>query len=224
MCGLYMTKIKICGLKTLEDALYAHRCGADALGFVIETPGNSPRNITKQDTKKIIEKLPPFAITVGVTMPENLTTAISIVETTGIDILQIHGDFKSQDLRRLKEKKRIRIIRSYSIDTAIRIESIIATIEEFIQNNVDAVLLDSKGEKGSGGTGHVHDWNISAEIRNSFDIPFLLAGGITVDNIEKAIDIVNPYAIDIASGVESAPGVKDKAKILEIIQKVRAIS
>ena len=219
-----MTKIKICGLKNVDDALYVHNCGADALGFVIETPVNSPRNITKQDAKRIITKLPPFATSVGVTIPENLKTALSVINETGINAIQIHGDFESHNLVKLKEEKNIQLIRCYSVDGSTQSDIAISTIEDYLNNNVDAILLDTKGEKGSGGTGQVHNWNISSDIRHSFDIPFILAGGITIENVENAIDVVNPYAVDVASGVEVEPGLKDRGKILEIIQKVRAIS
>ena len=98
------------------------------------------------------------------------------------------------------------------------------TIEGFIQDGADAILLDTKGEKGTGGTGQPHNWALSADIRSSFSIPFILAGGMTAENVEQAIDQVDPYAVDVSSGVECAPGKKDPQKVLDFIQRVRGIS
>ena len=216
-----MTKIKICGITNQEDALFAAQKGADALGFVIETPTNSPRNISREKAKEIIGSLPPLVLSVGVVIPQDIHTALSIVDISGTQLIQIHGTFAAKEIGLLKAKRNVRVVRCVGIGKDAQLRATIAQVELLLESGVDGILLDTKGEKGTGGTGKTHDWALSAELRHSFSVPFILAGGITPENVEKAIDLVDPYAVDVSSGVESEPGKKDPEKISAIIQKVR---
>jgi len=216
-----MTKIKICGLRTLEDAIFAHHAGADALGFVIDVPVKSPRKISSQTAKLIISKLPPYAITVGVIMPSDIQSVLRIIEKTELDAIQIHGNSSVIMIRELKGKCHIKIISSVPIAENTNVTTAINEIEKYIESGIGAVLLDTKGEENAGGTGQRHDWNKSREIKDSVNCPIILAGGLTPENVGDAIRFVEPYAVDVASGVESSPGRKDYQKIKDFIQNVR---
>ncbi|MFX1294635.1 MAG: phosphoribosylanthranilate isomerase [Promethearchaeota archaeon] len=216
-----MTKIKICGLTTFKDAMFAHDEGADALGFVIDVPVNTPRKISSRNAYAIIKRLPPYAVTVGVTIPSDVNEVLRIIKETRIDAIQIHGNSTSLMIQEVKRKKNVKIIRCYSIDANTDINAAIETIGNYIENGADGILLDTKGEKNAGGTGRKHDWGKSKEIKDSFICPFILAGGLNPDNVLDAIRMVEPYAVDVASGVESTPGIKDRNKIKKFIQNVR---
>jgi len=216
-----MTKIKICGLRTLEDALFAHHAGADALGFVIDVPVKTPRKITSQAAQLIISKLPPYALTVGVIMPKDIQSVLQIIEKTQIDTIQIHGNSSVALIHELKEKIQIKLIRSFSIASDTNVTATINAIEDYIEHGIGAILLDTQGAENAGGTGQKHDWNKSREIKESIDCPIILAGGLTPENVVDAIRVVEPYAVDVASGVESSPGVKDYQKMTDFIQNVR---
>jgi phosphoribosylanthranilate isomerase len=216
-----MTKIKICGLKTLQDALFAHHAGADALGFVIDVPVNTPRKISSQEAQSIISKLPPYALTVGVVMPSDIQSSLRIIKKTEVDALQIHGNSPATMIRELKEKTRIKIIRSVPIAIDTDVTASINEIEKYIESGIGAILLDTKGEENAGGTGQKHDWSKSREIKESINCPIILAGGLTPENVADAIRVVEPYAVDVASGVESSPGIKNHQKIMDFIQNVR---
>lgn len=216
-----MTKIKICGLRTLQDALFAHHAGADALGFVIDVPVNTPRKISGQEAQAIISKLPPYALTVGVVMPSDFQSSLRIIKKTAVDALQIHGNSPATLIRELKEKTGIKIIRAIPIAMDTDVTVTINEIEKYIESGIGAILLDTKGEENAGGTGQKHDWNKSREIKESIDCPIILAGGLTPENVADAIRVVEPYAVDVASGVESSPGVKDHQKIMDFIKNVR---
>ncbi|MHA1649467.1 MAG: phosphoribosylanthranilate isomerase [Candidatus Helarchaeota archaeon] len=216
-----MTKIKICGLKTYEDALYVHHIGADALGFIIDVPVDTPRKISSQVARDIITQLPLDTVTVGVILPSQIKEILHIIEETNVDAIQIHGTVNPKVINEIKAEEDISIIISYLIDKKTNITEAIEAIEEYIANGSDAILLDTKSKKYIGGTGKIHDWKKSKEIKDSFNCPFILAGGLNPENVLDAIREVEPYAIDVSSGVESAPGVKDRRKIKELIQKVR---
>ena len=124
-------------------------------------------------------------------------------------------------IRKLKEKCHIKIIRSVPIAENTNVTTAINEIEKYIESGIGAVLLDTKGEENAGGTGQRHDWNKSREIKDSVNCPIILAGGLTPENVGDAIRFVEPYAVDVASGVESSPGIKDYQKITDFIQNVR---
>ena len=216
-----MTKIKVCGLKTTQDALFAHQAGADALGFIIDVPVVTPRKVTSQKVADIITQLPPYALTVGVVMPASPTELLTLIEKSGVNTIQIHGNNSSLEIPEIKKKKHTRFVRSYPIAVNTEVNAAIKAIGEYIDRGADAILLDTKGKKDAGGTGEIHDWRKSKEIKNSLSCPVILAGGLNPHNVSDAIRLVEPYAVDVASGVESSPGVKDHQKIKAFIRNVR---
>jgi len=212
---LSKVKVKICGITRNEDLVMATEAGADAVGVVIDVP-SSPRNLTIEKAKKIIENAPIFVKTVAVTVPKNLDHLTKIYEKLKPDILQIHGNNLPKDA--IREK----------LPDASLIRAIQATSNEVIEdavevaNTFDAVLLDSFVSGKYGGTGKAHDWGLSKQVREAiYPRPLILAGGLKPENVKDAVRMVQPYAVDVSSGVESQPGIKDYRRILEFIKNAK---
>lgn len=201
-----MTKVKICGIKTLSDAKFAVDYGADAIGFVF---AESIRKVSKEKARTIVRKLPPFITTVGLFVNDTAENIKAICRFCGLDAIQLHGNERPGLLNKLKDFKTIKAFR-------IRNEKDIIPIRKY---KPDAILLDGYSEKIMGGTGTSFDWKIVKKVRTS--IPIIVAGGLTHSNVSQAIRIVNPYAVDVSSGVESSPGKKDKKLIKKFIDAVK---
>jgi len=201
-----MTKVKICGIKTLSDAKFAVDYGADAIGFVF---AESIRNVSKEKARAIVQKLPPFVTTVGLFVNDTAENIEAICRFCGLDAIQLHGNERPGLLNKLKGFKTIKAFR-------IRNEKDISPIQKY---KPDAILLDGYSEKNMGGTGTSFDWKIVKNIRTS--IPIIVAGGLTPLNVSRAIKIVKPYAVDVSSGVESSPGKKDRKLIKKFIDAVK---
>jgi phosphoribosylanthranilate isomerase len=201
-----MTKVKICGIKTLSDAKFAVDYGADAIGFVF---AESIRNVGGEKARAIIQKLPPFVTTVGLFVNDTAENIEAICRFCGLDAIQLHGNERPALLNKLKVFKTIKAFR-------IRNEKDILPIKKY---KPDAILLDGYSENKMGGTGTSFDWKIVKRLRTS--IPIIVAGGLTHLNVSQAIRIVNPYAVDVSSGVESSPGKKDRKLIKKFIDAVK---
>jgi phosphoribosylanthranilate isomerase len=202
-----MLKVKICGITNREDALWAVECGADALGFIFYK--KSPRYINPEHAKEIISILPPFISTVGVFVNEDYNDVRDVKLLTGLNAVQLHGD-ESPSYCNLIEGKLIKAIR-------IKNEK---SIERLKKYTVDAFLLDSFDTSSFGGSGLTFDWRLAEKAKQHGRI--ILAGGLTPDNVEEAINKVAPFGVDVSSGVESKPGIKNKKKVKDFILKVKA--
>ncbi|MBU36081.1 MAG: phosphoribosylanthranilate isomerase [Candidatus Marinimicrobia bacterium] len=201
-----MTKVKICGIKTLSDAKFAVDYGVDAIGFVF---AKSIRNISKEKARAIVQKLPPFVTTVGLFVNDTAENIEAICRFCGLDAIQLHGNERPSLLNKLKVFKTIKAFR-------IQNEKDIIPIRKY---KPDAILLDGYSENKMGGTGTSFDWKIVKGLRTS--IPVIVAGGLTHLNVSQAIRIVNPYAVDVSSGVESSPGKKDRKLIKKFIDAAK---
>ena len=201
-----MTKVKICGIKTLSDAKFAVDYGADAIGFVF---AESIRNVSKEKARAIVQKLPPFVTTVGLFVNDTAENIEAICRFCGLDTIQLHGNERPSLLNKLKAFKTIKAFR-------IQNEKDIIPIRKY---KPDAILLDGYSVNKMGGTGTSFDWKIVKKLRTS--IPVIVAGGLTHLNVSQAIRIVNPYAVDVSSGVESGPGKKDRKLIKKFIDAVK---
>lgn len=202
-----MVKIKICGITNYEDAAMAVDLGADALGFIF---ASSPRKIDTDKAMEIIKKLPPFVKSVGVFVNENIKKVIDIAEYCGLDIIQLHGDESPEICRRLMPRA-IKALR-------IKNESVTEDYSEY-RRNIKAFLLDTYSEKLAGGTGKTFNWDIAVKMK-TLGVPIILAGGLNPSNIEDAIQKVNPYGIDVGSGVEEKPGKKDQSLMKELFERL----
>ncbi len=202
-------RIKICGITRLEDAQKAVELGIDALGFNFY-PG-SPRYISPKKAKEISLKLPPFVYLVGVFVNENLEVIQEIAKFSFLDAVQLHGEETPEFVEALD----LPVIKAFRIKDR---ESI-TQVKGFI-GKVKAFLLDAymKGKKG--GTGKIFNWEIARKIKD-LNVPLILAGGINPGNVSEAIKIVEPYAVDVASGVERKPGIKDFSLMKELVDRVK---
>ncbi|MFH1073490.1 MAG: phosphoribosylanthranilate isomerase [Candidatus Firestonebacteria bacterium] len=203
-----MTKIKICGITNLEDALFAAEYGANALGFVF---AKSPRQIKPDQVRKIIEKLPPFIDKVGVFVNEAPSLVLKIARDSGLTSVQLHGEEIPEFCALLSPLAVIKGVR-------VRNDSDIKMLSAY--GLVSAYILDSFVKEKKGGTGKVFDWEL-ALLAKKHGKPVILSGGLTPLNILEALKKVKPYGVDVSSGVESKPGKKDKKKIKDFIKKVK---
>ena len=200
------TRVKICGITRLEDALAAIDAGADALGFVFYPP--SPRSVESTVAEAIIKHLPPFVSTVALFVNESPEQVRAVLEQTGIDLLQFHGD-ESPEYCNQFERPYFKALRmSPDID-------VVAETKRFA--SARAVLLDAYRAGVPGGTGEAFDWDrIPADLSK----PLILAGGLDQHNVKQAINQVKPYAVDVSGGVEAAKGLKDSSKIISFMNEV----
>ena len=211
------TRVKICGITNEKDLKTAIDAGADAVGFIIEVP-SSPRNLTIDKAKELVKKVPVFVEAVAVTVPDNLNTVLKIDREISPDIIQVHGE--KLDLKTVRKSlSRPKLIKTANMKRG-KMNFDLKNIKFF-----DAVLLDSTAEGKLGGTGIIHNWKTSYQFKKKiYPKPLILAGGLTPENIGEAISVVRPYAVDVSTGVEQRPGVKDANKIYQFIRKVRDVS
>lgn len=201
-----MIKVKICGITTLEDALVAAEAGADALGFVFYN--GSSRCIRPEQAAAIIRQIPPFVQAVGLFVNEELETINAVTNCCSLDIIQLHGDEPPSFCAAIPRR----------VLKAIRVRDA-ASLEQLRDYRTQAFLLDAWSPTAYGGTGSVFNWDIAASAAKNCRI--VLAGGLTPGNVAEAIRTVRPYAVDVSSGVESAPGKKDAALVREFIRNAK---
>ncbi len=188
-------KVKICGITNLKDALAAVQYGANALGFIFYK--KSPRYISPVKAKNIIKQLPPFVSTIGVFVNSSKKEIEIICRTAGISVIQLHGDEPVSFGKHFNEYK---VIRAFRVKDDFNLKS----VSSFV---CDAYLFDAYQATSYGGSGKTFSWEI---IKNKkFSKSVVLSGGLTPYNVVKAIQTVKPYAVDVSSGVEQSPGVKD---------------
>ena len=206
--GPVRTRIKICGVRDAETALIAAECGADSIGLVFVS--SSPRCVTVDEAWEIQGVLPAFITSVGLFMNPKPDHYLKTMIEADLDLGQLHGK-EPEPLVREIGPDLIKAIR-YSRET------IEADLRKWSNiDELDAVLVDG----GSGGTGEKADWEHLATVIDVCDHPVILAGGLTPENVGEAIRLVRPYAVDVSSGVESSPGVKDPGKIAAFCRAVR---
>ena len=203
-----MTWIKICGLRRAEDVSAAVDADADAIGFNFWT--GTKRYIDPLDAAKIIKDLPPAVLPVGVFVDSAPGHILEVAAATGIRAVQLHGEENPEILSALDGFKTIKAIK-----ISERLEP--AKLEAF--RKADIILLDRAVNGMVGGTGVTFDWALAAEAQKYATI--LLAGGLNPENVAEAIRRVQPWGVDVASGVENEPGVKDPARIREFIRNAR---
>jgi phosphoribosylanthranilate isomerase len=202
-------RVKICGLRRLEDALAAVAAGADAVGCLVGLDYTAPDQVAPSIARGIFEALPPFVARVLVTHRTGLAEVTTLMRESGATVAQLHGDFPLVAVSALRE----------ALPYAAIVKSVHVTGEDSVAAALaaarvaDAILLDTKTRGRLGGTGATHDWSISARIAGASPKPVILAGGLTPDNVAEAIARVRPAAVDVNSGTKGADGFKDRAKI-----------
>jgi phosphoribosylanthranilate isomerase len=206
------TRIKMCGTTSLDDAHKAVSLGIDALGFIFVN--TSKRFIEVERAREITKSLPPFVNKVGVFVNEGVTEIEEIVDYLGLDAVQLHGD-EQPDLC----EKIARAVPSCTVMKAFRVGGH-SCEEDFLPYNsiVSGFVLDTYVKDKEGGTGVSFDWSILSRL--NLQMPYILAGGLHPENIGKALKLTSPYGVDVNSGVEISPGVKDHQKLQSFVEKV----
>jgi len=199
-------RIKICGITSREDAEHAVACGADALGLVFFT--GSPRFIAPDQARDIVASLPPFVTPVGLFVNAATEEIVGTASTCGLGVVQLHGD-EPPEACRLEGLKVIKALR-------VRNAASLALADEY---PVSSLLLDAWDPDCYGGSGRCFDWQLAGKIAARRRL--ILAGGLTPDNVAEAVRSVRPYAVDVSSGVEEAPGRKDPQKVAAFIRAAR---
>jgi phosphoribosylanthranilate isomerase len=202
------TRIKICGITSVEDALAAARLGADAIGLVFYPP--SPRYVEVEQAAEIAAALPPFVTTVALFVNADEQTIADVVSRVRIDLIQFHGN-ECKDYCGLHQRPYIKAVRmSDDVDLDKQ-------LNDFSQAR--GLLLDTYKAGVPGGTGEQFNWDrVPAHLTDKI----ILAGGLTPENVKDAVVQVHPYAVDVSGGVESAPGKKDTEKMARFIEAVRS--
>ena len=201
-------KIKMCGLRRPDDIIYANEYLPDYIGFVF---AESRRKVSGEEAKNLGAQLDPFIKKVGVFVNEPVRSLITISKQAGLDIIQLHGDEGEEYIKEVKHET------GKELWKAVRVR-MVKDIQEPQRLPADKLLLDSFSEESYGGTGKVMDFAVldQADIRK----PYFIAGGLTVENLPEILKKAEPYGIDISSGIETE-GVKDREKMLKVIQCVR---
>ncbi len=207
MDGLFVrTRVKICGITRVEDALIAVAQGADAIGLVFYPP--SPRYVTPAQAAEIVNALPAFITLVALFVDASRADVEAVLSQVNIDLIQFHGQETADECRQYGK----------SYMKAIRVKSDTNLVQYMTEySDAKALLLDTYAEGVPGGTGQVFDWTI---IPKNLSKPIVLAGGLDAENVEQAIRQVKPYAVDVSGGVEFKKGIKDAAKIAAFMRGV----
>jgi len=202
-----MVRVKICGITNLEDARLAADLGAQALGFIFYP--KSPRSIKPEAARDIIKNLPPLVLSVGVFVDEEATVVREVAQNVGLDWVQLHGQESPEYCRALGR----RVIKGFRVQD----QSSLAVLPNY-RDAVQAFLLDTYRPGTPGGTGETFDWELARRAQDYG--PVILAGGLTAANVGQAITIAQPAAVDVASGVEATPGVKDPERLKAFFEAV----
>jgi phosphoribosylanthranilate isomerase len=202
-----MTEIKICGITNLEDALCAAACGAGAIGFIFHPA--SPRFIAAERAKEIIAALPAGIATVGIFVNRKAEEVARTVEACGLDMIQLHGDESPEYCRRFPPERVIKAVFPRTPEDLLALDAY----------DVRAFLADFREAGRYGGTGKRADWTLAARLGKTH--PLILAGGLCIENIGEALAAVAPHAVDINSGCERAPGIKDHERLQRIVGMIR---
>ena len=203
------TRVKICGITNVADGLAAAEAGADMIGLMFYE--SSPRHITLARAAEISRALPPFLMRVGVFVNAPADFVLRAISECNLTMLQFHGDETSDFCTQfgLMNMKAIRVRDAGSL----------AQLEHY---QTDAFLLDAHSKNGLGGTGEKFNWDLAVEAQK-FGKPIFLAGGLTPENVVDAVRKVHPFGVDVSSGVESAPGIKDHAKVKAFITAAKFV-
>jgi len=213
-------RVKICGFTNTDDVRVACELGADMVGVIL-VPG-SPRHVTVEQAKQILAAASEGVAKVAVTMPRDPSELDKFARELNPDYLQIHPTFSETEFIKAKKRLGVKIIPVIAISREV--ENYQETLERAVKASAaaDYLLLDTRGPSG-GGTGLVHNWSLSRQIRETVNVPVFLAGGLNPSNVKNAVEAVRPYGVDVATGVESSPGKKDERRMREFIEAAKAV-
>ncbi|AXR81991.1 phosphoribosylanthranilate isomerase [Natrarchaeobaculum sulfurireducens] len=196
-----MTRVKICGVTTRGDLETVADAGADAVGIICDVTVDTPREVSLERARDLIEAAPPFVTTVLVTMATDPERTIELVETATPDAIQLHGEVDRDAIDSLRAATGVTILLAADAED-------LADADRY-DDLVDGLVVDSTDEDGAGGTGETHDWERTRTAATHLESPVILAGGLEPDNVADAIRAAEPFAVDVSSGVEAEEGRKD---------------
>ena len=208
-----MTRVKICGVTSPTDRDVAVAAGADAVGVISGVTVDTPREVDRDTAAGLVAGVPPLATSVLVTMPEAVQKAVRRVETVRPDVVQVHAGLEPNELGALRRRVDATVVAAVDAEGD--------DVEDFAAV-ADGLLVDSVDADGGGGTGETHDWERTRDLVADLDVPVILAGGLTPDNVAEAVEAVRPFAVDVASGVESEGGVKDHDAVRQFVARTKA--
>ncbi len=207
------TKVKICGLSTPETLTKAIEDGADYIGLVFYEP--SPRHVSIEVASYLGASIPAHIQIVGLFVNPSDKGLQEFLDAVPLSMIQLHGNETPSRVSEIKEQFKLPVMKAISIND----ETDLSSVSEF-ESVADWILFDAKAEQLPGGNGKVFDWNILKDLKLSK--PWMLAGGLTADNVQDALKILSPDAVDVSSGVESVKGQKDIDKIASFLERVKS--
>jgi len=208
-----LVKIKFCGITNTKDAVWASNFGVDFIG--LNFVKNSPRKISIEQAKKIISSIPEFILTAGVFSIFEIKNILKTAKKLNLDYIQLHGDENIDYVKDLKNNN-LKLIKCIKVYPGINFEEYLKFIDY-----IDYFLLDTKTENLEGGTGETFNWDMAIEFKKITEKPFFLAGGLNPQNITEAVKKVEPFGVDVASGIEKSPRSKDYKKMQEFIKNAQ---
>jgi len=212
-------RVKICGIKRIEDAILAVECGADAIGLLVGQKHNSDDFIDICLAQKIVKECPPYISPVLVTHLDDAEEISNLAFQIGVSSIQLHSECTVDSILSLRKTlPHIKIIKNFHVKGL----EVIHAMKPF-EAVVDAFILDTLDLANDkvGGTGLVHDWNISKSIVKEVSRPVILAGGLTPENVGEAIRLVKPYGVDASSGLKDSDGFKDEMKMINFVYRAK---
>ncbi|MFH1567301.1 MAG: phosphoribosylanthranilate isomerase [Gemmatimonadota bacterium] len=226
-----MTRVKLCGLMTREDVDLAVRAGADALGFVTEYPVAVPWNLPRERAAGLAASAPPFVTTTAV-VGGAVAEMLAIARAVRPHFLQLHGDETAAEIRAVVDGLAgtgIKVLKALRLDVdtgeaRFADPDPLGAARALAGTGIAGLVLDSKTSTRPAGTGVALDWQVAAQVARAIDLPLILAGGLTCDNVARAVAQVRPYGVDVISGVESERGVKDGERMRRFVQAVRGVA
>jgi phosphoribosylanthranilate isomerase len=212
-------RIQIAGISSLEEAQFCEKVGVDALGFTVRLPGGVHDGLTEAKARSICADLPPFVSTVAITYVDSAREAVALCRYLGVTALQLHGEFPSQEIPVIRAAlPHLKIIRAVHVTGPEA-----RTKARSLERMVDALILDTfDAETGRhGATGKTHDWDLSRALVEASRVPIILAGGLTPENVGDAIRKVQPWAVDVHTGVEDPDGRRSFERIRAFVEGAR---
>jgi phosphoribosylanthranilate isomerase len=228
--GYSSTRVKVCGLMSENDILMCADAGVDSLGFVTEYPISVPWNIGRKRARRLVESAPPFVTTTAV-VGGAVETILEIALAVKPHFLQLHGYETLDEIRSICDSLKgtgIKVLKALRIDVdsgeaLFTTKDPVEAAKILAGSGISALIVDSKTSRRPAGTGVPLDWNVVQRVSSTLALPLILAGGLSIHNVADAIKRVRPYGVDIISGVEKEPGVKDEKLVREFIRIVKLV-
>ena len=220
-----MVKIKICGISEEKHVDLLIKEGVDCIGVVVNVP-KSPRNVDVKKSLSLKKLIPPSISFVCVTIPKSVSSVINLENSLQPDVLQLHSLEDESFFKEIKENIKSKLVLGLPVDKDGNSKVIGKDPIEsakVLSKYCDALLVDSYSEKTIGGSGITSDFEIAKKVKTAIKIPLILSGGLNPENISNAIKHVRPHAVDVSSGVESSPGIKDEQLIINFIKNAKKV-